>query len=228
MTRVDSSAGGRERVVSTRKNEILALARTMFADRGYTATSMRDLAEASGVLPGSLYAHFRSKADLADQIVMAFFVDLLPEQQAVYDGPGSGAVRFALMIDRVYAICERHHEAVRILHYDWKALSAIDQLEDMRQATDRTLDLWGDVARAGVEDGSIQPDIDPEYMVRIVTSTLHGMIDRGRYQNRKAPEADLSGADTLRRCLLLGVATSKGAAAVRRPAKPRAKPSARS
>jgi AcrR family transcriptional regulator len=205
----------RERVASARKNEILALARTLFADRGYSSTSMRDLAEASGVLPGSLYAHFRSKADLARQIVMAFFVEVLPVQEAAFAAPGTGADRFALMVDDVYAVCAKHHEAMRILHYDWKVLSAIEELGEMRTATDRTLDLWSAVVRAGIDDGSIDADIDPEYMVRIVTSTLHGMIDQGRYQNRPKPKSRLSGAETLRRCLLVGI--------TRPPAKPRAR-----
>lgn len=201
--------------MSSRKNEILALARTLFADRGYSATSMRDLAEASGVLPGSLYAHFRSKADLAHQIVMEFFTELLPQQQEVYDAKGSGAERLVRMIDVVFAICDTHHEAVRLLHYDWKTLSQMEELEDMRQATDRTLELWRDTVFEGVQDGSIDPDIDPEYMVRIIASALNGILDKSRFLMRPSPSSPLGGGEHLKRCLVVGITTASGADDVR-------------
>jgi len=200
----------------SRKTEILAVTRTLFADRGYSSTSMRDLAEACGVLPGSLYAHFRSKADLAHQIVMEFFTELLPHQQAVYDGDGSGAARFVEMIDVVFAICATHHEAVRLLHHDWKTLSAMDELEDMRLATDRTFDLWRDTVLEGVQDGSIDADIDPEFMVRLVASALNGILDQSRFLMRPALTSPLGGAEHLKRCLVLGITTPTGTKHVRK------------
>jgi len=199
--------------VSTRKNEILALARSLFAERGYTATTMRDLAEASDVLPGSLYAHFKSKSDLVRHVVMDFFTEVIPAQQRVLEGPGSGVERFADMIDTVFEICARHNEAVRILHYDWKELSAIEDLDDMRASTDQTLDLWRDVVAEGVRDGSIAPDIDPEYMVRLVTAAIIVMLDHSRFQVRRAPTSSILAAGHLKR-LLLGAVTPSGAEAL--------------
>jgi AcrR family transcriptional regulator len=206
--------------VSTRKDEILALARTLFAERGYTSTSMRDLAEASGVLPGSLYAHFRSKADLARQIVMEFFVDLLPEQEKAYESEGSGAERYARMIDAVFAVCAKHHEAVRLLHYDWKVLSEMEMLEEMRVGTDRTMDLWRDAALEAVKDGTFGADIDPEYMVRLLASAINGMLDQSRFVGRPAPSSALSPAEFLKRSVLVGCTTPKGAAKVEHLVKP--------
>jgi AcrR family transcriptional regulator len=43
---------------------ILEAAARLFAVRGYSATSMRDIAEACAMLPGSLYYHFAAKEDL--------------------------------------------------------------------------------------------------------------------------------------------------------------------
>ena len=43
---------------------VLDAAARLFAERGYAAASMRDIAEASGMLPGSLYYHFAAKEDL--------------------------------------------------------------------------------------------------------------------------------------------------------------------
>jgi AcrR family transcriptional regulator len=52
----DSPAPGRDR--------ILDCAASFFVERGYTATSLRDIARAAGMKAGSLYYHFESKEDL--------------------------------------------------------------------------------------------------------------------------------------------------------------------
>ena len=46
---------------ATRREELLDLAATMFAQRGLRATTVRDIADAAGILSGSLYHHFASK-----------------------------------------------------------------------------------------------------------------------------------------------------------------------
>ena len=43
---------------------ILDEAARLFREKGYAATSMRDIAAAAGMLPGSLYYHFTAKEDL--------------------------------------------------------------------------------------------------------------------------------------------------------------------
>ena len=67
--------------MSARRDEIVALARKLFAEQGYVSTSMRDIAEASGLLPGSLYTHFASKAKLVGEIVTSFYGELLSVQK---------------------------------------------------------------------------------------------------------------------------------------------------
>lgn len=48
----------------TRRHAIQEIAGALFASRGYEATSMRDLAAATGLMPASLYHHFSSKEEL--------------------------------------------------------------------------------------------------------------------------------------------------------------------
>ena len=49
---------------SGRRAELLRLAAEMFAERGFRATTVRDIADAAGILSGSLYHHFGGKAEL--------------------------------------------------------------------------------------------------------------------------------------------------------------------
>jgi AcrR family transcriptional regulator len=49
---------------NNRRDELLEAAAHLIAEKGYDGTSMRDIATAVGMLPGSLYYHFPSKEDL--------------------------------------------------------------------------------------------------------------------------------------------------------------------
>ncbi|MDT7551597.1 MAG: TetR/AcrR family transcriptional regulator, cholesterol catabolism regulator, partial [Pseudonocardiales bacterium] len=46
---------------SPARDAIFTAATRLFGERGYTGTTMRDIARAVGILPGSLYAHIASK-----------------------------------------------------------------------------------------------------------------------------------------------------------------------
>lgn len=53
--------GGRR---ESRREELLAAAGELFARQGFEGASMRDVARAVGMLPGSLYYHFASKEEM--------------------------------------------------------------------------------------------------------------------------------------------------------------------
>lgn len=68
MTKVAHASNGKARShiklaqdISPRKRQILEIAAQLFARKGYGGTSIRDIAELSGVLGGSLYHHIKSK-----------------------------------------------------------------------------------------------------------------------------------------------------------------------
>lgn len=51
-----------------KKEEILKAATPVFADKGYHATSMEDIAYAAGVAKGTLYLYYKSKAELFTEL----------------------------------------------------------------------------------------------------------------------------------------------------------------
>ena len=58
-----------------RRQEILNLAAELFAQRGYEAVGVRQIADAAGILAGSLYHHFPSKRDLYIEVHKAALAD---------------------------------------------------------------------------------------------------------------------------------------------------------
>ncbi len=49
---------------NNRREQVLDAAAMLFVAKGFSGTSTRDIAKATGMLPGSLYYHFQSKEDL--------------------------------------------------------------------------------------------------------------------------------------------------------------------
>src|SRR5258708_10707425 len=75
---------------SSTREMIADVAVRLFSEHGYTGTTMRDIAEAVGVLPGSLYAHIESKETLLLEIVsdgIAQFLAIEQSLQASVDSP---------------------------------------------------------------------------------------------------------------------------------------------
>jgi len=66
-----SAAARPEAVGDGRRRDIIRAAARLVGEHGYAGTSMRDIAAAVGMLPGSLYYHFPSKDVLIEEIFIA-------------------------------------------------------------------------------------------------------------------------------------------------------------
>src|SRR6188768_1431941 len=56
----------------SRRDELLGIAAELFASKGFRNTTVRDIADAAGILSGSLYHHFDSKESMVDEILRTF------------------------------------------------------------------------------------------------------------------------------------------------------------
>lgn len=94
---------------TTRSNnrlpEVLDAAARLFAAKGYSATSMRDIAEDCDMLPGSLYYHFAAKEDLLVAVYQAGVRVLRDAVLAALAHPGEPWARLE-------AACAAHLETV--------------------------------------------------------------------------------------------------------------------
>jgi AcrR family transcriptional regulator len=67
---------------------ILAAAESLFAERGFTATRLEDVAERVGIRRASIVYHFRDKRELYDAVLGDLFSGLLGRTREALDAPG--------------------------------------------------------------------------------------------------------------------------------------------
>ena len=81
-----------------RPNEILAAALALFAERGFAATRLDDVALRAGVTKGTLYLYFPNKEELFEAVVRQAVVPSIEWGEALLDKPDEPA---ALLFERL-------------------------------------------------------------------------------------------------------------------------------
>ncbi len=157
---------------AVRQAELLAIAADLFADRGYVATTVRDIADEAGILSGSLYHHFDSKESMIDEILSTFIDQTLASYESVIaEGKGpketfEGLVRTSLesMVDSRAAILIYQNEA--------RFLAAEPRFSYLPQAHRKFEKIWTEVLKKGVKSGEFRDSIDPKLVYRLVRDTV--------------------------------------------------------
>jgi AcrR family transcriptional regulator len=89
-----------------RPGEILSAALDCFAERGFAATRLDDVAARAGVTKGTTYLYFKSKEELFKAVVRGFVVPSVEHLEAAAEEPGpvAGLIEriVALWVDKVY------------------------------------------------------------------------------------------------------------------------------
>jgi len=104
-----------EREASERGIKSAAL--KLFSEKGFYATSTRDITEAAGVSKGTLYWYFKSKEEVAFSLVSDMLSDFLELIEATRDEEDSVATRLERMVASVAELYYRETDYLRLL---WK------------------------------------------------------------------------------------------------------------
>lgn len=143
-----------------KRDRIIDAAVDVFADKGFRAARVSDIARMAGVADGTIYLYFKNKEDLLLVIFeekMALLLEMLQATLAESLDP----------IDQIRAYARHHFRAIE----QHPALAQVLQVE-LRQSHRflreyrpemlwRYLDVFGELVRAGQAAGRIRADVDP-------------------------------------------------------------------
>jgi AcrR family transcriptional regulator len=151
---------------------VVQLAGELFAQKGYRATTVREIADAAGILSGSLYHHFDSKESIGDEILSGFINDVLADYRAAVASAGSPREVLEQIIRSTSHTLARHRAALAMLQNDWSYFSTQPRFGYLRQALGEIERTWVAQLERGKASGEFRSDLDARLTYRLMRDAL--------------------------------------------------------
>jgi AcrR family transcriptional regulator len=155
-----------------RPDEILAAALASFAERGFAATRLEDVAARAGISKGTLYLYFKGKEELFEAVVRATLlpnIERLEVMAATFEGPS--AVLLERLLLTFAAVVDSRVGAIPKL-----VIAEAGNFPDLArfyldEVVRRGLRLIGTILRRGIGSGEFRP-IDVDHAVFCVIAPM--------------------------------------------------------
>jgi AcrR family transcriptional regulator len=150
----------RARNHEARWSDIIERAGSIFYQKGYEATSLQDIADAVGMLKGSIYYYITTKEDLLYELVnraQDLFESTLEEDDETANSPAP--VRLRAFIGRWMALTAREREWGLVAEREFTRLRK-GRLDQVIKRRDRFSEHVKGIIRQGIDEGAFDPETD--------------------------------------------------------------------
>ncbi len=159
-----------ETIELTRKEEILRSAAALFTEKGYPATSMRNLASHVGLEVSSIYSHIKSKEALLTELCMDCAGKFLQGMKEIQQEQGGPAVKLDKLITLHIDIAYEYPASVTVFNKEWRHLPQ-PALETFVAYRKQYEDAFKEILQQGKQVGVFSFE-DTDMMFRIVLQTV--------------------------------------------------------
>jgi AcrR family transcriptional regulator len=195
--------------VSARRAEIVAIAGELFATRGYANTTVREIADAAGILSGSLYHHFDSKESMVEVLLRDFLERIGDEYVAVVATGAEPIATLRALVHVAFGALATDRAAVAVMLNEYSVLVQQPRFAFLHDAVEATERLWVGVLEAGMQAGDFRPDVPAPAVYRFLRDAIWVSV---RWYRPDGPQRPDEIADDYLTVLLGGLA-------MRRPAR---------
>lgn len=159
----------RSLAVPTRKQQIEEQATMLFKSKGYTASSMRDLAGQLGMEAASLYSHIRSKEELLQRICFrmadAFFNAVEKVEESAAD------LQLASAIQAHFQVITENINASAVFFNEWRHLSE-PYLSEFLALRNQYEQIYLGIIEQGIKQGIFRP-VDRKLAMMTILSSIN-------------------------------------------------------
>ncbi|MET9495297.1 TetR/AcrR family transcriptional regulator [Streptomyces sp. NPDC006552] len=155
-----------------RRREILATAAEVFAAQGYDATTVRTIADAAGMLAGSLYYHFDSKESMLEEILRTFLDELWTGYDTVLAAGLGPRQTLEALVTESFREIDRHRSAVAIYQREARQLAGQQRFAFLADSQRRFEETWLTTLERGVAGQAFRADLDLRLAYRFVRDTV--------------------------------------------------------
>ncbi|MBB3042661.1 TetR family transcriptional regulator [Nocardioides sp. LMS-CY] len=156
-----------------RKELILRSAAKVFAEKGFSSATVRDIADEADMLSGSLYYYFDSKEAMVEEVLVEYLDRMVRAYGiAVADAKGSTDGLERLIAQALRGLVD-NREHVTILQNDWHYVRLMKGIVDRQHQIEK---VWLDTIQKGIDAGVIRSDIDARMMYRTIMGAIQAVI----------------------------------------------------
>ena len=162
-----------------KRPRLVAAASAVFAEKGYAATRVADIAKRAEVGKGTVYEYFSSKEELLFAVFESINKNVIARMNAVLDEDEPTQERlFNLLRLGSEVILEQSDIQPVVLDF-WAASRGGGFEENYRKAVVASYTFYrdsiADFIRGGQQDGEFRRDIDPDALAATVVATIDGL-----------------------------------------------------
>ena len=183
-----------------RKDHITHVARNLFREKGYSATTMRDLASTVGIEAASLYAHVKSKESILQQICFNMADQFMAITVLVGKEKISVENKLILAIEKHVEVIVNNTDASAVFLHDWKHLSE-PHLTKFKLMRNKYELFYVDLIRSGEKNKTFK-NIDEKFVTMTLFSAMNWMYDYYKPSGKMKPKEI---ADHLAELILKGL-----------------------
>jgi len=161
-----------EPTTATRRDELLAIAAGLFAEKGFKNTTVRDIADAAGILSGSLYHHFDSKESMVDEILQTFQNELFGQYDDIIASDLDPLAKLEQAVLVSFEAIDKHRDEVAIFQNEAAYLLTFDRFAYLGERNQQSREVWLTLLQHGIDAGVLRDDLDLELTYRFIRDTV--------------------------------------------------------
>jgi AcrR family transcriptional regulator len=179
--------------ITDRKTEIISIAAKLFKEKGYSAVTMRDIAQAMDIKAASLYNHIKSKQEILVLIIIEIAEEFTNAMSEVVNSEETSIQKLEKIIQLHVDITMRDADALASLNADWMHLADAELLYFIKMREDYEAN-FRIIIKKGIADGEIK-NYNSEVIIFSMLSTLRTLylwFGKGKRLNAPALKSNLT------------------------------------
>jgi AcrR family transcriptional regulator len=171
-------------VAESDREHVLAASARLFRERGYERTTVKEIAEACNMLPGSLHYRYPSKESLLVDLMRLALEQASTSLMQAIAGVNDPIEQLRRGINAHLQLLVSGSDMVYVLLFEWRSLQG-EARKEMIQLRDRYEALWRAMLQSVAAQGVIRQDVDLQLLRLIGLGALNWVAtwfhDEGRY-----------------------------------------------
>jgi len=165
---------------------LLLAALDAFAQKGYFATTTREISQGAGMSPAAVYVHYPSKSDMLAEICRRGHAEILGDLEDALQEPGTPTERVRRFVSVFAAFHARRSTLGRVIQYELRGLDP-EQFREVAQIRQRFEDLIRAELEAGIAAGEFAVEDVESTGVAILSLCIDVARWHGALRDRLSP-----------------------------------------